>query len=174
METYVDSDRGRHPPRRVDKWSEFLNTVFCDSTNRRPLAHMQINPYESPRILSDAKADQPPADSPPEGRHSIAAVQFIRESLGLAYRDPDLSPEGQTDAVGVCRVLLELAVDRYGARGKQVLIDWNITRSEDVGLIVYRLIDAELASRSPGDAREDFNGLFDLTMPPETWKLTWR
>lgn len=105
--------------------------------------------------------------------HSIEAVQLVRESIDLATRDPELSPDGAADAVGVCRVLLELAVDRYGERGKSVLMDWGIVSSEDVGLIMERLIEAGAARRFSDHPLDDFDGLFDLREPPESWQLRW-
>jgi uncharacterized repeat protein (TIGR04138 family) len=53
------------------------------------------------------------------------------------------------------------------------LIAWGITRSEDVGTIVYRLIEAGLVIQHSCDSPADFQGLFDLRSPPESWKLTW-
>ena len=106
-------------------------------------------------------------------KHAIEAVQLVRESIDLATRDPELSPDGAADAIGVCRVMLELAVDRHGQRGKDVLINWGIVSSEDVGLIMGRLIEAGAARRFSDHPLDDFNGLFNLREPPESWKLRW-
>jgi uncharacterized repeat protein (TIGR04138 family) len=106
-------------------------------------------------------------------KHSIEAVQLVRESLDLATRDPDLSPDGAADAMGVCRVLLELSVDRYGQRGKAVLIDWGIVSSDDVGLIMGRLIDAGAVRQFADRPLDDFDRLFDLRESPESWQLRW-
>lgn len=47
------------------------------------------------------------------------------------------------------------------------------TAVEDVGMIVYRLVDAELVIATEKDSVGDFNGLFNLNLPPETWILQW-
>ena len=106
-------------------------------------------------------------------RHSIECVNFVREALQVAQADGALSPKRIANAIGLCRVLLEMSVDRFGANGKQILLDWGIERSEDVGLIVYRLIDAELVNKSTRDSLDDFNGLFDLNISPGEWELQW-
>jgi uncharacterized repeat protein (TIGR04138 family) len=68
---------------------------------------------------------------------------------------------------------LELACDLFGAEGKQKLVEWGIVRSEDIGTIVYRLIDAQLVKKAENDSIDDFVGLFDFEKPPETWQLQW-
>tara|TARA_R110002049_G_scaffold2750_2_gene21554 strand:+ start:372113 stop:372433 length:321 start_codon:yes stop_codon:yes gene_type:complete len=105
--------------------------------------------------------------------HAAEAVQFVRESIDLATRDPELACGGAVDASGVCRVLLELSVDRYGRGGKDVLMDWGIVTSEDVGLIIDRLIKAGAAQQYSDGPADDFVGIFDLTKPPESWQLRW-
>lgn len=106
-------------------------------------------------------------------QHSLECINFVREALAIAQSDHELSPQAIADAAGVCRVVLELAVDQFGHDGKDILIAWGITSSEDVGTIVYRLIEAGVVIRHPCDSPADFEGLFDLRSPPESWKLTW-
>ena len=104
---------------------------------------------------------------------SSEAPQLVREALDLATRDPELSPEGFADASGICRVLLELSVDRYGRRGKEVLMESGIVTSEDVGSILSRLIEAGGAKSFGDGPMNDFDRIFDLREPPETWQLRW-
>ena len=106
-------------------------------------------------------------------QHPIDCVNFVREALKVAQADTSLSPKKIANAMGLCRVLLEMSVDKFGENGKQILLAWGIERSEDVGLIVYRLIDAELVNKSPQDSLDDFNGLFDLNLSPDKWELQW-
>ena len=126
---------------------------------------LNSNPHNLPHVTRCTASEM--------RKHSSEAVQLVRESLDFATRDPELSPDGAADAMGVCRVFLELAVDRYGKRGKERLMDWGVVSSEDVGLIVGRLIEAGAARRFSDAPLDDFDGLFDLRKPPESWPLRW-
>lgn len=109
----------------------------------------------------------------PDVLHCLDCVTFVRDCVNLSSRDAELSPGGQVNATGICRVLLEYAVDQFGAEGKEVFVEWGIPTSEDVGLIVSRLIDAGLTEETPATGRDRFRGLFDVRLPPEQWKLQW-
>jgi uncharacterized repeat protein (TIGR04138 family) len=76
-------------------------------------------------------------------------------------------------AEGVCRVLLELAVDHFAERGKEELIAWEFGCSEDVGKFVFALSDQGSVELSDEDRLDDFEGWFDLNADPSTWKLQW-
>ena len=101
------------------------------------------------------------------------AVEHVRKAIQVALWDPNLTEDGQTDASSICRVLLELAVDRFGAAGKDKLVSWGISTSEDVGSIVDRLIHDGAISAGSHNTSRDFAGWFDLEQPPESWKLQW-
>ncbi len=130
---------------------------------------------DSRRFSSDAEKathQDDEAGKPVYARHLVECVEFVRMALTIASADVELSPSAHADASGLCRVLLELAVDKFGVKGKDVLMEWGITCSEDVGLIMHRLIEIGIVQTN-SDTLEDFVGLFDLTLPPETWKLQW-
>ena len=68
--------------------------------------------------------------------------------------------------------LRELALAEYGPLAHLVLNNWGLLRGEDVGEIVYNLIDAGLMTKTEEDRREDFAGVmvFDESMANEsTW-----
>ena len=70
----------------------------------------------------------------------------------------DRQLEGRELAQGVC----QLALERYGPMAKTVLEHWGINRTEDLGDIVYALIDCGILVRESGDCREDFCDVFDF------------
>jgi uncharacterized repeat protein (TIGR04138 family) len=148
----------------------------ADDFSPRGAAFAVINPYLPPRASGDDSPEgaDPMSPKPEARRHALPAVQLVQEAFSLALRDPTLVEDGNIDAAAICRVVLELAADRFGAQGKQVLMDWNIARSEDVGLIAYRLIEAGIMDKSEEAAMEDFDGLFDLAVPPDQWQLRWQ
>jgi uncharacterized repeat protein (TIGR04138 family) len=64
------------------------------------------------------------------------------------------------------RELLEgtrlLALEDYGPMAREVFEHWGLTCSEDVGRIVFDLIDEGLLNRTEEDRIEDFAGVYDF------------
>ncbi len=51
---------------------------------------------------------------------------------------------------------------QFGPMVKEVFNHWGIRRTDDFGVIVFRLIDIGLLSRSETDSQEDFNNVYDF------------
>ena len=56
----------------------------------------------------------------------------------------------------------DLAIDRFGVLAREVLEYWGIRRTEDVGDVVFALVDLELLAAQPNDTRDDFVAVFDF------------
>jgi uncharacterized repeat protein (TIGR04138 family) len=55
-----------------------------------------------------------------------------------------------------------LAIDRFGPLARTVLEHWGVHCTDDVGEIVFALVDAGILITQEGDRPEDFRGLFDF------------
>ena len=53
-------------------------------------------------------------------------------------------------------------LEDFGPMASVVAEEWGIGQSEDIGAMVYNLIEAGAFGKAPNDRRTDFNGLFDL------------
>lgn len=104
----------------------------------------------------------------------IEAIHLILQSIHAAATDRSLRKEASNNAEAICRVLLELSVDEYGASGKEILIRWGLGSSEAIGDIIDRMTEARILIRGPQDQSSDYVGLYDLAKPPSTWKLQWQ
>jgi uncharacterized repeat protein (TIGR04138 family) len=62
----------------------------------------------------------------------------------------------------LCHALRLLALDRFGLMARLVLASWGIRSTSDFGEIVYNLIRIGEMSKSGGDRREDFDGVYDF------------
>ncbi len=64
------------------------------------------------------------------------------------------------------RELLEgarlLALEDYGPMALEVFSHWGLSRSEDIGRMVFDLIDEGLLNRTEEDQIEDFAGIYDF------------
>jgi uncharacterized repeat protein (TIGR04138 family) len=55
-----------------------------------------------------------------------------------------------------------LAIERFGPLARTVLEHWGVHSTDDVGEIVFALVDAGILITQEGDRMEDFRGLFDF------------
>ena len=65
---------------------------------------------------------------------------------------------GQELVAGVIR----LAREEFGALAPTVFREWGVCRSEDLGVMVFELVEAGQLSARPEDTMADFTGLGDL------------
>jgi uncharacterized repeat protein (TIGR04138 family) len=74
--------------------------------------------------------------------------------------DPDTNYHisGEELTRGAC----ELAIQEFGMMAPVVFRLWNIRRTDDIGNIVYNLIQAQQLKQSDQDEIADFHDLFDL------------
>jgi uncharacterized repeat protein (TIGR04138 family) len=55
-----------------------------------------------------------------------------------------------------------LAIERFGLLARTVLEHWGIHSTEDLGEIVFALVEAGILVAESGDRIEDFRGLFEF------------
>jgi uncharacterized repeat protein (TIGR04138 family) len=56
----------------------------------------------------------------------------------------------------------DLALDRFGALAREVLRTWGITRTDDVGAVVFNMVEAGLLQKTASDSPEDYRAVFDF------------
>jgi len=69
---------------------------------------------------------------------------------------------GHVSGRELCEGLREYALKAFGRLARSVLTSWGIHRSDDIGEIVFNLIDAGLLRKTDEDRREDFHDVFDF------------
>jgi uncharacterized repeat protein (TIGR04138 family) len=62
----------------------------------------------------------------------------------------------------LCEGVRQFAVERFGYLARTVLESWNIRRTDDIGVIVYAMIEVELLRRNDNDSQADFHDVFDF------------
>jgi uncharacterized repeat protein (TIGR04138 family) len=88
-----------------------------------------------------------------------AAVSFTQQKL---ERHRDQSRERHISGKELLEGLVDFAVEQFGLLASLVLRRWGVHSTDDVGCIVYQLIDLGILSRSERDRPEDFHAVFDL------------
>ena len=93
-----------------------------------------------------------------EPRFDEAAYLFVLAALehsqaNLTERRHITGPE----LAGSCR---SLALQRFGVTARLVLAHWGVRSTQDIGDIVFTLVDMGLLISQPHDARQDFAEVF--------------
>jgi uncharacterized repeat protein (TIGR04138 family) len=56
----------------------------------------------------------------------------------------------------------DLALERFGVLARAVLEHWGIRSTEDIGDVVFAMVDSGLLVSQATDSRDDFAGVFDF------------
>lgn len=92
--------------------------------------------------------------------YAVEKRRKSRSRHGDSCRD-----EGPTHISGqdLCLAVKEYALRKYGMMAAMVLGSMGVSKTDDIGAIVFNLIEIGLMSKSGDDSPEDFIDLFDLS-----------
>jgi uncharacterized repeat protein (TIGR04138 family) len=106
-----------------------------------------------------------------DGRYEYEAYEFLFHALHhtqkLLGREPPgdrrrVTSEHHVSGPELLAGMRDLALREFGRMARTVFRLWGIERTDDVGEMVFNLVDAELMSKTDEDSRADFHALFDL------------
>lgn len=83
----------------------------------------------------------------------LAAIEFVQTRLPV--RRHVTGPE----LAWACR---DLARERFGLLARPVLQHWGVTRTDDLGHIVFTLVDVGLLVTQPDDSEQDFRDVYEF------------
>jgi len=96
-----------------------------------------------------------------QSRFRQGAYEFVREAVVYASRVVYATGTHVTGGQ-LLEAMRQLARERYGVLAREVFAHWGIRRTEDVGSIVFELVDAEILSKTEEDSLDDFRDVYDL------------
>ncbi len=96
-----------------------------------------------------------------ESHYDELAYLFVLESI--EYLQTTLPVRRHVSGPELAIACRNHARAQYGLMAQPVLETWGIRRTEDLGRIVFTLVDVGLLVTRPGDREEDFRGVFDFT-----------
>jgi uncharacterized repeat protein (TIGR04138 family) len=95
------------------------------------------------------------------GRYHERAYLFL---LGtIEFLQLRLEVRRHVTAAELAWACRDFALQQYGLLAPVVLAHWGITRTEDLGRIVYTLVEVGLLVTQPGDHESDFNAVYQFT-----------
>ncbi|GMU22032.1 MAG: hypothetical protein AMXMBFR13_21200 [Phycisphaerae bacterium] len=62
----------------------------------------------------------------------------------------------------LCWAIRDAALKRWGLMARGVLGRWGVTRTEDIGAIIFALVNNGWLQKQPTDSIEDFNNVFSF------------
>lgn len=93
-------------------------------------------------------------------RYSEAAYEFVFEALQQTIRT--LGREGHVRGPELLEGARRHAIEQYGYLARTVLASCGIQRCEDIGQIVFNLVEKGLMKKTDEDRIEDFRGGYDF------------
>ena len=97
-------------------------------------------------------------------RYRPDAYSFVRDALD--YTQKGIPRERREGAHVTGQELLagirEYTLAQFGPMAITVLEEWGITRCEDIGEIVFNIVEAGVFSKTETDSREDFRNGYDF------------
>ena len=100
-----------------------------------------------------------------DSRYREEAYTFVREGLDYTVHELKDSAKDQTHHVRgweLSKGIRDYAIREYGPVSLRVLRHWGIQSSEDIGEIVYNMIDAQLLGKAEEDQKDDFREVYDF------------
>ena len=95
-----------------------------------------------------------------EPRFHERAFLFVLSAL--EFSQTRLAERRHITGAELARACRDLALERYGVLARLVLEHWGIRQTEDIGDIVFALVDLGLLISQTNDTRDDFAGVFDF------------
>ncbi len=93
-------------------------------------------------------------------RYQDRAYLFVLATLEYGQRQRAV--RGHITGEELARACRDFALEQFGLMARQVLSHWGIRCTEDIGCIVFLLIDAGLLMRQDSDRIEDFESVYDF------------
>jgi uncharacterized repeat protein (TIGR04138 family) len=95
-----------------------------------------------------------------ESHYDEAAYLFVLESI--EYLQHHLPMRRHVSGAELARACRDHALEQYGLMARQVLEFWGIRRTDDVGRIVFTLVEIGLLVTQPADREEDFRAVYEF------------
>jgi uncharacterized repeat protein (TIGR04138 family) len=94
-------------------------------------------------------------------RYKIEAYSFVLQGLNLYYIKT--GEKRQFSGNELVYGLIDFAQKQFGPLAFSVLKYWGINSTDDLGYIVYNLIDLNLIRKQESDSIEDFFNVFNIS-----------
>ena len=98
-------------------------------------------------------------------RYDPEAYVFVREALDFTITElkkPASGPERHITGAELADGMRRYALQEFGPLALKVLNSWGIRRTDDLGAIVFNLVEAGEFGKRDEDSPDDFSNLYDF------------
>ncbi len=95
-----------------------------------------------------------------DARYTEDAYVFVRAGLDFTVRR--LKKPRHVSGRELMDGLREFALSEFGPMAKTILAEWGITCTEDIGEIVFNMVETGLLGKTEQDSRADFANGYDF------------
>ena len=92
----------------------------------------------------------------------FSSLQFTQEKLQRTAAHVLHEEEAHITGQELCDGLRELALQKFGLMTRTVLRHWGVTSTDDIGRIVFELIERGEMRKTDQDVLDDFSEVFDF------------
>ncbi|MBA3315492.1 MAG: hypothetical protein M3552_06475 [Planctomycetota bacterium] len=92
----------------------------------------------------------------------FSALQFTQEKLNRTASHVLHEEDAHINGPELCEGLRELALQKFGLLTKTVLRSWGVTSTDDIGRIVFELIERGEMRKTDQDTPDDFFDIYDF------------
>ena len=100
-----------------------------------------------------------------DSRFDPHAYFFLKDALDFTLKRIADSNEGKARHVSGPELLegfRDYALDQFGPMASTLMSEWKVQRCQDVGDMVFHLIEEQVFGKQESDQREDFSEVFDF------------
>jgi len=100
-----------------------------------------------------------------EKRYDGQAYFFLKDALDFTLKRFAEGNKGQGRHVSGKELLegfRDCAIEQFGPMGATLMDEWGITECQDVGNMVFQMIEEQVFGKQESDRPEDFNEVFDF------------
>lgn len=93
------------------------------------------------------------------------AYFFLKEALDFTLKRIAEGNGGKVRHVSGQELLAgfrDFALEQFGPMASTLMNEWGVRKCQDVGDMVFLLIEEQVFGKQESDSREDFSGVFDL------------
>jgi uncharacterized repeat protein (TIGR04138 family) len=91
-------------------------------------------------------------------RYKVQAYTFVMAALDVAQKQTKKTKH--VSGRELCQGFKTLAQSEFGLMAKTVLESWGIRTTDDIGEIIYNMIDEGMMGKTDEDKKEDFHNVF--------------
>lgn len=101
-------------------------------------------------------------------RYKADAYEFVLRALWFTQKK--LKKQGHISGKELLYGVRDFVLDQYGPMAKTVLKHWGIKATEDIGEIVFNMVENGLLSKTDEDRRDDFKNVYNFSEELDIFK----